>query len=429
MCRGAVSSVLLFMAVLAGVGGSIGVASTPVAGQTARSDDLIGSKSRTRFVIGLERTTPFQVSSLPNRVVVDLPEVKVQLPTMSGTEAVGLVQSFRGGLAAPGKMRVIIDVTEPVIVEKAHIEPAQGNRPPRLVLDIVPVAATKKPVAATATVTAAAATVKLAPSPAGVGLAAIHPPMPKPAERPEARAARAYKPVIVLDPGHGGHDSGATRNGAIEKEVVLAFSHALRDKLNATGRYKVLMTRDDDRFIPLADRREFAENNKAALFMAIHADYAGSSAKGATIYSLKDSVANDLKRSAKGEVAQDVLSDKDMRSLQKAQVADTGAVKGILADLAEREVQVTKQRTSVFARSVIDFMGTSTNMMSNPDRSAAFAVLRTAKVPAVLMELAYVSNKEDAAKLKSDAWRNKVADTIVTAIDNYFSNQVARLPM
>ena len=190
-----------------------------------------------------------------------------------------------------------------------------------------------------------------------------------------------------------------------------------------------MMTRDTDTFVPLDDRRDFGENNKAALFIAIHADYAGASARGATIYSLRDSVANDLKRSAKGEVAQNILSDREIKALPSSDAADRSAVTGILADLAQTEVQVTKTRTSLFSQAVIANMGASTTMMNNPDRSAAFRVLKTAKVPAVLIELAYVSNKEDAARLKSTEWRSSVAASIVNAVDNYFANQVARFPM
>lgn len=398
-------------------------AATTVADASATphpSEVVKGSKQRTRFVIALERATNFQVFALanPNRVVVDLPDVKVQLPSISGDTPVGLIKSFRGGLAAPGKMRVVIDVTEPVIVEKSSLEPGKDKTSPRLVLEIIPVEASKLP--------AKKAPEKVAHTAAAVP--PLQPPLPKPAVRPEARAAASYKPIIVLDPGHGGHDGGAVRNGAVEKDVVLAFAQALRNKLNATGRYKVLMTRDNDTFVPLNERREFAERNKAALFIAVHADYAGSQARGATIYSLRDSVANELKRSASGEVASSVMTDKELKAMRLGGEPDAATL-SMLADLAKTEVQVTKERTSVFARSVIEFMGTSTNMMSNPDRSAAFAVLRTAKVPAVLIELAYVSNKQDAAQLMSDQWRNKVSGSIVTAIENYFSHQVARLPM
>ena len=371
--------------------------------------DIAGSKARTRFVVILDRAVDFQISALqnPNRVVVDLPDVKVHLPTMAGDKPIGLVKSFRGGLAAPGKMRVVIDVTEPVIVEKSALEPAKPGQPSRLVLDIVP-AASKKPL----------------PQASLVGLGTVQPPLPKPAVRPEVRAAKSFRPVIVLDPGHGGHDGGAVRNGAVEKEVVLLFGHALRDKLNATNRYKVLMTRDTDRFIPLEERREFAEKNQAALFIAIHADYAGSSARGATIYSLRDNVANELRRSARGEALNGDIENR----IRPADPRDASAVRGILADLQQMEVEVNKPRSSLFARSVIEYMGEQTNMMSNPDRTAAFPVLRTAQVPAVLIELAFVTNREDAAKLKSDEWRSKVAESIQTAIDNYFSHQAANNP-
>ena len=110
----------------------------------------------------------------------------------------------------------------------------------------------------------------------GLGAVGLQPPIPRPAASPQARALGAFKPVIVLDPGHGGDDTGAEKNGTVEKDVVLAFSLMLRDKLNATGRYKVLMTRDTDVFVELHKRREFAEQHMASLFVAVHADYAQS---------------------------------------------------------------------------------------------------------------------------------------------------------
>ena len=237
-----------------------------------------------------------------------------------------------------------------------------------------------------------------------------------------------FKPVIVLDPGHGGDDTGAEKNGTVEKNVVLAFSLMLRDKLNATGRYKVLMTRDTDVFVELNKRREFAEQHLASLFVAVHADYAQSSARGATIYSLRESVSNALQRSARGEVAENVLSGPELDKVKKVE-GDVGTIREILADLARREVDVTRDRTGVFVKSVIEYMGGSTNLKDNPDRSAAFVVIKSAKIPSILIELGYVTNEEDAALLKSEQWREKVSTSIVTAIDNYFSHQLARIPM
>lgn len=378
---------------------------------------------KTRFVIALERRVDYQVQSLPNpnRVIVDLPTVKLQLPPSLNEGPVGIVSGFRAGLGGPGKMRVVIDVTEPVVVEKSEILQSGNSGPTLLSIEIAPAATDMSSL-----VQAAVAMPPTSVQRASVSGAAIQPPVPRPAERPEKRAASAYKPLIVLDPGHGGHDSGAIRNGTVEKEVVLAFARTLRDQLRASGHYRVAMTREDDTFVPLEERRNFAEERKAALFIAIHADYATSRARGATIYSLRESVANNLAASARRQSANEALSDSELASLKGIGRQGT-AVKSILADLAGREVDSTRDRTNIFARAVIENMGRSTNMNENPDRNAAFQVLLTAKVPAVLIELAYVTNRADAAQLRSEEWRRNVARSIRSAIDNYFSH--ARLPM
>ena len=379
------------------------------------------NRNRTRFIIGLERAVDFQVFALsnPNRVFVDLPDVKLQLPALPGDAPIGLVKSFRGGLSAPGKARVVIDVTGPVVIERSSLE--KDSKATRLVLEL-----------AAADVADAGAEDSRSPTPIaapyGLGAAGLQPPVPKPALSPRARAQVIYRPVIVIDPGHGGDDTGATRHGTVEKDVVLAFSLKLRDKLQSTGRYKVLMTRDTDTFVELNARREFAERQLASLFVAVHADYAQSSARGATIYSLRESVASSLQRSARGEVGEHVLSDQEITAL-KHNDGDISAVKAILSDLARREVDMTRDRTSVFVKSVIEFMGESTSLKDNPDRSAAFVVLKSAKVPSILLELGYVTNEADAQLLKSERWREKVSSSIVTAIENYFSHQLARLPM
>lgn len=103
-------------------------------------------------------------------------------------------------------------------------------------------------------------------------------------------------------------------------------------------------------------------------------------------------------------------------------------MRGILTDLAERDLEMTHERTGMFAKTVIENMGESTPMRNEPDQQAAFRVLKTAQFPSVLIELAYVTNKQDASNLKSDDWRGKVAQSIVSAVDNYFSHEIARLP-
>ena len=406
--------------------GSIGAAAkTKIAAEAAPVATLGGDVTHTRFLIGLPKEVEFRVFSLsnPNRVIVDIAETALQLPPQPEENiAVGLVRSFHAGRSAPGKSRVVIEVIRPVVVDSADIVPSEDGKGHRLALDIVPVSpanpGAKKPLKTAAL--------------SSLGAFDVQPPLPMPAMRPDEMAARSFKPIIVIDPGHGGHDTGAMKNGTVEKDVVLAFSLMLKDKLEKSGRYKVLMTRDKDVFVELDKRIDYAEANKANLFIAVHADYAGknSNARGATIYSLRESVASALQRSAKGEVKSAVLTKDEVETVKKASVGnDLAAVKDILADLAGREVDVTQERTSVFTRSVIEFMGTSTELRAKPDQQAAFRVLKTAQFPSVLIELAYVTNKEDAELLRSDTWRDKVSDSIMTAVENYFGNQIARLPM
>jgi N-acetylmuramoyl-L-alanine amidase len=373
----------------------------------------------THFVIGLDSKVDYQIFALsnPNRVIIELPEVNVRLPTLDGHAPVGLVKNVRAGLAAAGKMRVVIDVTQPVIVENAQI--AKGkNSAYRLSLSILPAGF------------ALPGEHKSISSKTGLGLAPLQPPLPRLAESPKERAARTFRPIIVLDPGHGGMDSGAEKNGTVEKNVVLAFGLVLRDLLEKTGRYKVLMTRSDDTFIPLDERTRFAERNHANLFIAIHADYSdeGTRARGATIYSLRDGVAKSLERSAKDSISRNVLSPDEIDTVRSAN-GDVGAVRNILADLADRDLALTHERTGMFAKSVMESMGESTPLRNEPEQQAAFRVLKTAQFPSVLIELAYVTNPKDANNLKSDEWRGKVAQSIVAAIENYFSRDIARLPM
>jgi N-acetylmuramoyl-L-alanine amidase len=391
---------------------------TPGAVEKSTTNTSAGKVQRARFLIGLERSTTFNVRALtnPNRVIVDVEETKLQLPQDLGGKAVGVISSFRAGISGPKQSRIIIDVTEPVYIESSKIEKAPDGKGHRLALSIVSTEAPKK--------TALKA-------PFALGAVGLQPPMPQPAVRPEVRAAKAFKPIIVIDPGHGGHDSGAMKHGTVEKDVVLAFSQVLRDKLEATGRYKVMMTRDTDVFVELDDRVKYGEKHNANLFIAVHADYAKTKASGATIYSLRESVAKGLKRSAKGDITDSALSGTELKTVKDSAASDSdmGAIKGILSDLAGREVEATKERTSLFSRSVVEFMGSSTAMRDKPDQQAAFRVLKTAQFPSVLIELAYVTNKQDAANLNSNEWRGKVSDSILTAVDNYFSQQIARLPM
>lgn len=418
-------SILLSAAALAAP--QAAAAQSPASQVTPAQSAPRPEQKRTRFIIALERRSTYQVFSLanPNRVVVELPAVGLRLPPLPKNGPVGLVSGFRGGRSGPKKSKVIIRVTEPVFVETAKLEMKDGKEP-QLVLDIVSLASA--PIAPVQIASAAPAP-KPEPDfdkPFGLGASDLLPRPPQPAQRPEAIEKRTAKQLIVIDPGHGGHDSGAQKNGVVEKDVVLAFSHTLRKKLEETGRYRVLMTRETDEFIPLGDRTAFAEKHNASLFIAVHADYARSSARGATIYSLRSSVAERLKSSARARA-----SDIDIPESKFAAIdaRDSDIVKRMLADRATAAVEVTSHRTDLFSRSVVEYMGDSTNLRSNPHKTAAFKVLKSALVPSVLIELAYVTNKSDAKLLMSDSWRQKVADSISEAVDNYFALSIAKIPM
>lgn len=380
----------------------------------------------TEFRIAVAKPVRFQVFALnnPNRVVVQLPNVGLWLPRQQPQAKGGLVTSFRGGRAGANSARVIINVKEPVFVERAALKKIAGSTRREIVLNILPV---RKRVEREARMRKLQR--KRGMNLGGAALGNVQPPTPQQAPTLGDLRKKTFLPLVVIDPGHGGKDSGARKNGVVEKDVVLRFSLVLRDKLLATGRYRVEMTRDTDRFIPLIARRRFAERRNAALFIAVHADYARSGARGATIFSLRDRVAKKLKKSAKRSVQKGVLTSKEARTIKNTVSKDVGMVRRILADLAMREVEATRDRTDLFADAVIKTMSRQTKMRRKPDREASFKVLKSAKVPSVLIELAFVSNRQDAKLLTSKTWRRRVAGSIVTAVDNYFSHTVTRLPL
>ncbi len=371
---------------------------------------------RTRITIDLRRRSKFEIFSLnnPNRVIIELPQVGMRLPQLRRSHSSGLVKNLRAGRYAPGRSRIVIDVSEPVVVEKSQIEVHESGRGAQLELVLIPFKSVSKRTRAA-----------LKRPSFGLGGPITQPPVPRRARGRKNRAI-AYKPLIVIDPGHGGKDSGARKFGVNEKDVVLSFSHTLRDRLLKTGRYRIKMTRSTDIFVSLDKRRKFAENHTAALFIAVHADYAGTNAHGATIYSLRKRLANRLRQSAAADAARNALSNGVMKYVS-AKRSDLKAVRGILGDLAQREVHANLERTNMFTKFAVAQMGATTTMRIQPHRKAAFKVLKTAKVPAVLIELAYVSNKRDAARLQSQGWRNKVSGSLVTAIDKYFSHSMSQI--
>jgi N-acetylmuramoyl-L-alanine amidase len=227
------------------------------------------------------------------------------------------------------------------------------------------------------------------------------------------------RPLIVIDPGHGGIDNGTQSAGESEKNLVLAFGLALRDRIEKSGKYRVVMTRSDDTFIPLDDRVKFARARSAALFVSIHADalpkHEGD-AQGATIYTLSDKASDkEAERLAETENRADAIGGVNLTQ-EPTEVAD------ILIDLAQRE---TKTFSNRFARLLAGEMKNSARMYKHPLKSAGFRVLKAPDVPSVLVELGYVSNKGDREHLMSESWRSKAVESMAQAIDTFFAKRLA----
>jgi N-acetylmuramoyl-L-alanine amidase len=241
----------------------------------------------------------------------------------------------------------------------------------------------------------------------------------EPVATPKSAAPVDSRPVIVIDPGHGGLDNGTQSGTENEKTLVLGFGLALRDRIEKSGKYRVVMTRTDDTFIPLADRVKIARNQSAALFVSIHADalprHEGD-AQGATIYTLSDRGSDaEAERLAEAENKADAIGGVNLTE-EPTEVAD------ILIDLAQRETRTFSNR---FARILMSEMKTTARMHKNPLKSAAFKVLKAPDIPSVLVELGYVSNKTDMENLLSDNWRSRTAASMAQAIDAFFAKRLA----
>lgn len=363
-----------------------------------------GDDKQTRFVVDLSRKidiTAFMLAD-PYRVVVDLPRTTFKLPANTGVQARGLVKAFRYGLIMQGGSRIVLDTKAPVRLEKAFVIDAAEGQPARLVLDLV---ATDR--------ASFMRNITLANRSAQQSASA------RPSDAPPKVEGDA-RPLIVIDPGHGGIDNGAKGTGGeLEKDVVLAFALTLREKLEAQGKYRVAMTRSEDEFIALGERVRFARSRNAALFVSVHADALPKReglAEGATVYTLSENASDaEAARLAETENKADVIAGVDL-------TAEPDDVANILVDLAQRE---TKTFSMQFARTVVDELKSAARLHKHPLKSAGFKVLLAPDVPSVLVELGYMSTKDDLKQLTSANWRARTAQALAQAVDAYFTPRVA----
>ena len=395
---------------------------------------------QTRVVMEMDQSADFRafVMDNPIRLVVDMPPFTWAAQPAQKVRGAA-VQAIRHGALNNGMGRIVFDLKGPSVIQNAFLIAGQGGQSDRLVLDIAPAsraafvaqigkfhgtlgggqgAADVSPSSPTASVPGAEDMSVVSPSPLP-NIATIRkgaPPVPpqKPVQEQKAAAAPLPKPLVIIDPGHGGVDPGAiSPTGIREKDVTLALAKELRRQLMDTGRYRVMLTRDTDVFIKLADRVKFARQNSGDLFVSLHADSINQSdVTGVSIYTLseKASDAQTAKLAARENRA-DLIAGLDL------EVADDD-VANILVDLAMRD---TMNQSKFFANEVVDTLGSKGVSLLDPaHRFAGFAVLKAPDIPSVLVEAGFMSNKKEARLLNTPEHRRRIAESLRKGIDIYF---------
>lgn len=360
--------------------------------------DLATSSSTTKLTLTLSKAIDAKafVMERPDRAVIDLAEVNFQLGPETGRKRDGVVASFRYGLFAPGRSRIVVDLAQPATV--GRIETVTRPRDGAVLLSIEFQRSDREGFRR--------ASVASDPAPAQRKVAIL----------PEPTDAR---PLIMVDAGHGGTDPGAiAATGVFEKDIVFGFAQALVTRLESSGRYRVRMTRDRDVFVPLSERVRLAREAKADLFVSIHADSISSApqVRGATIYTGSEKATD--AESAK-------LAERENRADAAAGTESNegpGHVADILQELTLRE---TRTFSSGFAKRLMTHLGPVMEMSAKPHREAGFQVLRSPDVPSVLVELGYLSSKHDLDLLQSEGWRAEVTGGMAKAIDAFFGSRTS----
>jgi N-acetylmuramoyl-L-alanine amidase len=363
----------------------------------------------TRVVIDLNRRISFRHLTLtdPPRLAIDLPEVVWDVPGATDRRAVGLVKGLRFGRFRPGVSRIVLDLARPFEVARVFELPPGDGQGHRIVTDLVALEVPTARVNGSA-VTAPTARVNGSAGAQREAALAVVPPPPK--QAPAAPARR----VLVIDPGHGGIDPGAIGSGgAYEKDIVLAMALELRRQLEATGRYRVIMTREADRIVRLRDRLEAARASDGELFLSLHADslVKAPEVRGASVYTLSEQASNEeAARLASKENRADILAGIDLSDQEDI-------VTEILIDLAQRDANNKSIRLAELLVAELRSVG----RMARQRRSqAGFVVLKSPDMPSALIELGYLSNAEDEQALSDPDHLARLAGAMVRAIDHYF---------
>lgn len=359
---------------------------------------------KTQLRLSLSQGVPFRVFLLdkPTRLVVDFREVDfagVRKDMLLAQP--GRMSAIRFGAFQPGWSRLVADLTEPMIPTEIgmSVDDTSGTATLEIALET--------------TDAADFASRAGAPQEGGWPLALTQ------ATRPKTATDNRF--VVVLDPGHGGIDPGAERDGSAEKDLMLAFARALQDALRRTD-VDVVLTRDDDFFVALETRVAIAHQVEADVFISLHADSLSQGrAKGATVYTLSDEASDEATQHlAARHNRADIIAGADL-------TGSDDQVAGVLLDLARQE---TEPRSALLAKVLVDGMSEAGGPMNRrPQRNAGFSVLKSADIPSVLVEIGFLSSKRDLTNLRDPIWRAVMVNAMADAILAWRDQDAALAPL
>ena len=352
----------------------------------------------------LSQPIPYRIFTLtePNRIVFDFKEIDWAGFSSEKTLKTEKVKDLRFGAYQAGWSRMVIELTEPMILDEVEMMTDQARGNARMV-----------------------AKFKLSNQEEFTLKSGVREEagwdLPKPVEvlAPKKRQIGDAPLVVVLDPGHGGIDSGARNGGMLEKNLVLQFARELKERLILTGRYKAHLTRDKDEFVSLPARITRARALGADLFISLHADALKSGwATGTTVYSLSDEASDEASQYLAEHLDRsDLLAGVDLTQ-------QSDAVATVLMEMARVE---TQSRSDLLADMVVSGVAQSIGRLrKRPHLQAGFTVLKAPDIPSILVELGFMSNERDLMNLQNHEWRVKVIKGIVLALDAWSVEDAAQ---
>lgn len=392
-----------------------------------------------RFVVELDQSVPYALFTIPNpnRLVLDLPELQWTKIPATQTMIKGAVIGFRTGLFRSGVTRVVLDLKPNWKISrhfKLASQAANGNisaKNNRIVIDLVKASKSLQSHQAEAQ--------KNNKGQTKANKALVNKPLAKQTSAdwqsyiaritreanatpkiPEAKINNDTRKIVALDPGHGGVDPGAIGiTGTYEKTVTLAMAKIAKKHLESTGRYRVILTRARDIYVPLRQRYAKAETQNADIFISIHADsHSKKHLRGATVYTLSNTASDkEADRLATKENKSDIIAGQDLSGFDSN-------LSAILIDMAQGNTNKTSWQ---FAENLVSSLKKQVAMRKNPHRYAGFAVLKSPNMPSILLEMGYLSNRQDEAILKRDNFRKKISLALLEALDSHFAAQAKKV--